>query len=48
MLHLVVTFGIIMISIPSIVLLIIKLVNGLESLHGPVSELPCFAPPDVH
>lgn len=48
-LHLVVTFRIIII-IPFhfIALLIIKLINGLEALHGPVSQLPGLTPADIH
>lgn len=49
MLDFIVTFRIIIIIlIHLLTLLIIKLINGLESLHGPVSKLPRFAPANVH
>jgi len=34
--------------IPLFTLLVVKLVYGLETLHGPICQLPRLAPPNVH
>ena len=48
MLDLVISFVVNIIPVHLFTLLVVKLIDGLEPLHGPVCELPRLAPPNVH
>ena len=48
MLHFVVGLVVIVIPFLFVTLLVVKLVNHFQPLHGPVCELPCFTPADIH
>ena len=48
MLNFIISFTVDIIFIHLFALLVIELVDGLETLHGPICELPCLAPPNIH